>query len=326
MFKLATPTVLLAIPLPLLIWFFLPKAKKYYRSALNIPFIQMISPEQKNRQTTSYLSVSWLYVIWLLTIFAASGPTWVGEPRSLQHEGYNIMLILDISGSMEIRDRIQFGRPITRLELVKSTAEKFVKHRSADHIGLILFGTRAYLQTPLTQDHATILNRLQDATVGLAGKTTAIGDALGLAIKHMQHLPKKGRVIILLTDGANNAGILLPLKAAQLAKQDDIKVYTIGLSSETNLPFFNAMPASALDDLDEETLKTIASMTHGRYFRATDKRSLEHIYQLINQLETVTADSATIRPEKAYYPYPLGIALCCLMLWLIRYILREQYR
>ncbi len=323
MFELTTPIALLALFIPFIVWLVLPKAHASYQSALNIPFFEQIAPIKAQIKQASRITPIWFYLIWTLLVCAAAGPRWVGTPLPLEHEGHNIMLILDISGSMDIRDRMHHGRPSTRLDIVKEAAEQFIKRRNDAQIGLILFGSRAYLQTPLTKDHATILMRLKDATVGLAGKTTSIGDALGLAVKHMQHIPKKGRVIILLTDGANNSGMLLPLKAAQLAKQDDIKIYTIGLSSESGVPMFGGMPAP-VDDLDESTLKTIASMTRGQYFRATDKRSLEAIYQHINQLETVTHSSSTVRPERTFYPYPLAGALFFLMLWLTKAAIRGR--
>jgi Ca-activated chloride channel homolog len=314
MFELETPRALIALAMPFLTWLCLPRASETSSSALNIPFFDQIASlptKQKQRPHTSFF---WITLVWSLLTFAASGPTWVGEPLPLEHEGHNIMLILDISGSMDIRDRVQHGKPSTRLNVVKSAAKNFIKNRPGDKLGLVLFGTRAYLQTPLTRDHATVLMRLDDATVGLAGKTTSIGDALGLAIKHMQHVPKPGRVIILLTDGANNSGALLPLKAAQFAQSDNIKVYTIGLGSGSNQPHFGIMPTLS-DDLDEQTLKTIASMTDGQYFHATDERSLKHIYQLINQLETVPQEAETLRPKHDYYPYPLTLALFILTLW-----------
>jgi Ca-activated chloride channel homolog len=325
MFELAAPLALLLLPLPFLIWICLPRATKTHQSTLKIPFYDTVASIQINTKPSQKRSFLWFCLIWIFSVFAASGPRWIGEPLLLKHEGHNIMLVLDISGSMEIRDRVQYGRPTTRLDLVKQAAENFVKKRSDAQIGLILFGSRAYLQTPLTKDHATILMRLNDATVGLAGKTTAIGDALGLAVKHMQHVPEKGRVVILLTDGANNSGMILPLKAAQLAQKANIKVYTIGLSSDTGVPMFGHMPAPG-DDLDEQTLKTIAAMTEGQYFHATDKRSLQEIYQRISQLETVTHDDSTARPEKNYYPYPLTLALCCLMLLLIQIAFRGRQR
>lgn len=317
MFELVTPWALIALPLPLVIWLIMPRANTTSQRALNIPFFTRLSSIQTTQAHHSAGSYAWLVLIWILLVVALSGPRWVGEPRPLSREGHNIMLILDISGSMDIQDHLLNGRPSTRLSLVKHAAEMFIQHRPGDQLGLILFGTRAYLQTPLTHDHETVLMRLKDATVGLAGKTTSIGDALGLAVKHMQHIPAKGRVVILLTDGANNSGTLPPLKAAKLAQSDDIKVYTIGLgSSNTAYRRYGSIPVMA-DDLDENTLKTIASMTSGRYFRANDKRSLDNIYQLINQLETVSQSDATVRPETQYYLWPLTLALCLFLLWLI---------
>jgi len=315
-FELATPYALMLLPLPLILWVILPQAKANQEHALRVPFFQFFENSKHNKSNVSHMkSLSWFLLIWLLLVFALSGPRTVGHPQVFKHESHNIMLLLDISGSMEIRDRMEGNAVHTRLDIVKSAAKTFVKDRSYDQIGLILFGTRAYLQTPLTADHNAVLMRLDDASVGLAGKTTSIGDALGLAIKHMQKIPKAGRVIILLTDGANNSGALLPLKAAKIAKKDDIKVYTIGLSSRDNLPLFGQ--AAMVDDLDEHTLEQIADITGGMYFHATDMASLKKTYAKINQLETTPQPKASVRPIKEYYYYPLAMALIMLSLWLM---------
>lgn len=320
MFELATPWVLLALPLPLLIWLLVPRAVLRLPSALKVPFYQAMLSAMDNKKTAliGKAQISLLVIIWCLLVFAVAGPRWVGEPQPLTREGRNIMLALDLSGSMELADMLVNGRPASRLAVVKRAAEQFVQARTGDRIGLILFGTRAYLQTPLTYDRQNVLLRLEDATVGLAGQTTSIGDAIGLAVKRLQDVPAKGRIIILLTDGANNSGMLPPLKAAELAKLDNIKIYTIGLGAEsdprvTGGIFFNPNPSS---DLDEETLQEMAKITGGRYFRATDMQSLQEIYQSINQLETVSQDQATIRPQHDYYPWPLGLALLLLLYWL----------
>ena len=215
-------------------------------------------------------------------------------------------------------DMLLHGRPATRLAVVKRAAEQFVQDRVGDRIGLILFGTRAYLQTPLTYDRHSVLLRLEDATVGLAGETTSIGDALGLAVKRLQNVPSKGRMIILLTDGVNNSGVLPPLKAAELASADGIKIYTIGLGSEADPRAFGGMffNTNATADLDEETLKAVATMTGGRYFRATDMQSLQTIYRIINQMETISHEQAMVRPQHDYYAWPLAIALFLLFYWL----------
>lgn len=310
MFELAAPLALLLLPVPWIIWRFLPQFSYSRRQALKVPFFSMLSQLHQTPEPIERRPPVWLLLTWLCLILALVGPRWVGEPQQLSHEGHNIFLALDISGSMAIDDMVLQGHRSTRLDVVKQAAETFVRHRTGDKIGLILFGTRAYLQTPLTYDKHHILLRLIDASVGLAGQSTAIGDPIGLAVKHLSHTPSKGRIIILLTDGMNNAGILSPQKAAQLARNENIKIYTIGLGADSNLSnsFFSMMGSAA--DLDEKTLKEIATITHGRYFRATDPASLQHIYGLINHIESVSQEQATIRPQHDYYPWPLGFALC----------------
>lgn len=319
MFELAWPYALLAMPVPLLVWYFIPKAPVHLPAALKIPFFNDISGQIQSSASgfirRSHLAL--LFMVWALIVIALAGPRWVGEPKPVEREGYNMMLALDLSGSMELTDMMVQGRPVSRLSIVKYAAEQFVKERKGDRMGLILFGSRAYLQTPLTYDHQNLLMRIEDATVGLAGKTTSIGDALGLAVKSMQDVPKKGRVIILLTDGANNSGVLSPEKSAMLAKEEGIKVYTIGLGAESDPRALNQMlfNMSASVDLDEDSLQQVANLTGGRYYRAKDLSSLQQIYQRINQLEKVTQKEQTIRPQKDYYPWPLGTALIMLMLW-----------
>ncbi|WP_454781427.1 VWA domain-containing protein [Legionella sp. WA2022007384] len=322
MFELANPWVLILIPLPLIFWFLMPRAKVQLPAALKVPFFaDMVHiADQEKRSVSAQYSLLIPAIIWLLLVVALAGPRWIGAPKPISREGFNIMMALDLSGSMEIPDMLFHGRPVSRLSVVKSAAEQFVQDRTGDKIGLILFGTRAYLQTPLTYDRHSILLRLEDATAGLAGKTTSIGDAVGLAVKRLNNVPKKGRILILLTDGANNSGVLAPLKAAELAKEEGIKIYTIGLGSEADsralISDFMMQNASA--DLDEETLRKMADMTDGRYFRATDTETLNSIYQTINQLETINQEQATVRPQKEYYPWFVGLALLLCFSWLLR--------
>ena len=320
MFELAMPWALIVLPLPWLIWFLLPRAPTQLPAALNVPFFNAMFGivESEKRHIGKQTTLTLLFLVWSLLLFALAGPRWVGEPRPLSRDGYNIMLELDISGSMEMSDMLLQGRPATRLAVVKRAAEQFVEDRAGDRIGLILFGTRAYLQTPLTYDRHSVLQRLDDATVGLAGETTSIGDALGLAVKRLQNVPEKGRMIILLTDGVNNSGVLAPLKAAELASADGIKIYTIGLGSEADPRALGGMflNMNVTADLDEGTLKAVAEMTGGRYFRATDIQSLQSIYRSINQMETVSNKQAMVRPQHDYYPWPLAAALFLFLYWL----------
>ena len=330
MFEIALPWVFIAWPLPVVLWLLSSRAPLQLPVALRVPFFNAM---MSRIEETKYASGQWSsligwFVVWSLMLFALSGPRWVGEPRPLPREGYNIMLALDLSGSMEVDDMVLHGRPATRLAVVKRAAAQFVEDRKSDKIGLILFGSQAYLQTPLTYDHRSLLMRIEDSSVGLAGKTTSIGDALGLAVKRLQNVPSKGRVIILLTDGVNNSGVMAPLKAAELAAAEGIKIYTIGLGAQTdprmNNPLFLGLNAGV--ELDEDTLKEVANMTGGQYFRATDGQSLQSIYQTINQMETVTQEQQIIRPQHEYYAWPLALALLLYAYYLNRQlgVLRGQ--
>jgi len=323
MFELATPWALIALPIPLLMWFLLPRASLQLSVALKIPFFSaMLELIEREKCAITQQHTLWLlFTSWCFILIALAGPRWVGSPRPLVHESYNIMLALDISPSMGINDMTIHGRRTTRLAVVKRTAEQFVQARHGDKIGLILFGEQAYLLTPLTYDRHNVLMRLNDASVGLAGKSTSIGDALGLAIKRLQHVPARGRAIILLTDGVSNSGIIPPLKAAELAQTDNIKVFTIGLHSDIDPQSFSGMflSTNGSADLDEDTLKAVAKITGGRYFRASSLQSLERIYHDIDQMTRVSQEQATVRPQHEYYPWFLAIGL-----GLFLYVLIQQ--
>ncbi len=313
MFEFAWPWVFLAIPLPIIFWKMYPRYPNQLSLALKVPFFHELAEQFKDQKLgpTSSKYLIYIFIIWILLILSLAGPRWIGPPEPVTKEGYHIMLALDISASMALNDMSIKGKPVSRLTVVKKTAEQFVKDRTEDSIGLILFGTRAYLQTPLTFDRHTILLRLKDATVGLAGQTTSIGDAIGLAIKRLANVPKEGRIIILLTDGVNNSGVLSPLKAAQLANSENIKIYTIGLGAdENNVPLgLMMLNMNGQADLDEETLKKVAKMTGGQYFRATNIETLHQIYQQINKIEKQKQKRPELRPVKDYYIYPLMLAL-----------------
>lgn len=325
MFELAAPWILLLWPLPWLVQRFMAVNKAQASSALKVPFLDALL--QHGLLTSSiffkHQNFLWSFMIWSLLLFALAGPRWVGQPQSLLREGYNIMMVLDVSGSMEFNDMQVQGRAVTRLSVVKEAAKRFVEARAGDRIGLILFGSKAYLQTPLTFDRHNVLMRLSDASVGLAGNTTSIGDALGVAVKRLQHVPSQGRVIVLLTDGVNNSGVLAPLKAAQLARDASIKVYTIGLGAEHQIQSFGGflMQSNPAADLDEKTLKDVANLTHGQYFRATSAHSLQKIYAKINQLERSKQKEALVRPQKDYYPWPLAAAMVLFFAGLFRRLL-----
>ena len=224
------------------------------------------------------------------------------------------MLAVDLSGSMDQKDFELAGRRVDRLTATKAVASDFITRREGDRIGLILFGERAYLQVPLTLDRDTVKVLLLEAEIGLAGEKTAIGDAVTLAVRrvHEQDADEGDQVLVLLTDGANTAGEVPPLKAAELAQQVGLRIYTIGIGAEsmevTSIIGGNrAINPSA--DLDEATLTAIAQQTGGRYFRATDTSSLQDIYALVDELEPVEEPESGFRPIKSLYFWPLGAAL-----------------
>jgi Ca-activated chloride channel family protein len=234
--------------------------------------------------------------------------------------GRDLLLAVDISGSMNREDMVLEGQKATRLMVVKDVLEAFLARREGDRLGLILFGSGAYLQAPLTFDRATVNALLQETPLGIAGGKTAIGDAIGLAVKHLRDRPAENRVLILLTDGANNVGEVSPEKAAELAAQAGVRIYTVGVGAEVmEAPgwFGGAFGRATMNpsaDLDEATLTRIAEQTGGRYFRARNTEELAEIYRTLDALEPVPAPDEVFRPVTALFYWPLGVALGLSML------------
>ncbi len=308
------PWVWVAALLPLLaLW--LPRAHTGAETSLRVPFFKALQERGAvaGEQRRSRYWKLWLAIpAWLLLVMAAARPQLVGEPVNLPVSGRDLMLAVDLSGSMQEEDMRIGNRQVDRLTAVKAVAGEFIKHREGDRLGLILFADRAYLQVPLTFDRKTVNTLLQEAVLGLAGEKTAIGDAIGLAVKRLRNSAEDNRVLILLTDGANTAGSLDPLKAAQLAAREHIRIYTIGVGAGSRVvqdPFFGVRRLAS-SDLDEDTLKAIADITDGRYFRARDIRSLQKIYALLDQIEPVSdEDAATFRPVDELFSLPLALSL-----------------
>jgi Ca-activated chloride channel family protein len=221
------------------------------------------------------------------------------------------MVAVDLSGSMNRRDMQLDGQWTTRLAVVKQVAGAFIDRRDGDRIGLILFGTRAYLQAPLTFDRPTVRALLGEAVIGLAGEQTAIGDAIGLAIKRLRERPSDNRVLILLTDGANTAGAVNPLDAARFAAKLGLKVYTIGVGADVAMMqrLYGTTSINQSTDLDEPTLAAIARETGGRYFRARETSELVTIYGILDELEPVIADTEQFRPTAELFPWPMATSL-----------------
>lgn len=253
--------------------------------------------------------LAWL--VWALVIVAAARPQWVGEIETLPITGRDLLLAVDISGSMDTQDMILAGQPVNRLAVVKQVAGEFIQGRRGDRVGLILFGSRAYLQTPLTFDTETTALLLDEAEIGLAGRETAIGDAIGLAVKRLRDDASDDRVLILLTDGANTSGEVEPLQATEFAAREELTIYTVGVGADEMLirDFFGQRLVNPSADLDEDTLTAIAERTGGEYFRARDAEALTQIYERLDELEPVESDQETIRPVDELFYWPLSVAL-----------------
>ena len=324
MIQFIWPWIAVLLPLPLLIRFILPAKNTLKDAALRIPFMDdfnaTVTTENVTKKNTLLMVLTTL--AWCLLILSATRPQWLGEPVELPISGRDLMMAVDLSGSMQIKDFNINGQTVDRLQATKHVASEFISSRQGDRIGLILFGRQAYLQTPLTFDRKTVNTLLLEAAIGLAGQETAIGDAIGLAIKRLVNLDNtplditqnnnaQSRVLILLTDGANTAGEITPIKAAELAASNHLKIYTIGIGADEMIrhTFFGEQRVNPSADLDEKTLKAIADKTGGRYFRARDTNELKKIYSLLNQLEPTEKDSQNFRPITALYYWPLTVAM-----------------
>jgi len=245
-----------------------------------------------------------------LLVLAVSRPQWIGEVESLPVTGRDLLLAVDISGSMDTQDMILNRKAVNRLKVVKKVAGEFIQRRHGDRVGLILFGSRAYLQTPLTFDTETTATLLDESEIGLAGRETAIGDAIGLAVKRLRDDTTSDRVLVLLTDGANTSGEVQPLQAAEFAARDGLTVYTVGVGADEMMvqDFFGSRVVNPSADLDEDTLRSIAEQTGGRYFRARDAEGLEKIYEILDELEPVESDVEIIRPVDELFYWPMSVA------------------
>lgn len=312
MFSFEWPWILVLLPLPALIRWRAP-ARAAESAALRVP---SLDPFRVQRAPGRRLPLSRRWALWcaalawLCLVVAAARPLWLGPLIGVPVTGRDLMLAVDLSGSMGEHDFVLNGTRIDRLTATKRVARRFIAHRVGDRIGLILFGTHAYIQSPLTFDHRTVVKLLNEAVVGLAGRATAIGDAIGLAVKHLRGANADKRVLILMTDGANDAGELSPDAAARIAAHAGIKIFTIGIGADRVLVqgLFGLQAANPSTDLDAKALKKIASITGGRYFRARSLAGLEKIYAAIDKLEPIRQNPQRYRPRVDLFYWPLALA------------------
>jgi Ca-activated chloride channel family protein len=254
-------------------------------------------------------------------LLATARPQWLGEAIEIPISGRDLMLAVDLSKSMQEVDFILNGQRVDRLQATKAVVGNFIDRRVGDRLGLVLFGTQAYLHVPLTFDRATVKQLLYETVIGLAGPSTAIGDAIGLSVKRLRDNDSAHKVLILITDGANTAGAIEPERAAKLAAQMGLTIHTIGIGADEIMVrrIFGSFRLNPSRDLDETTLRAIADATGGHYFRARDVDELESIYAEIDKLEPVERGGEHFRPTTPLYPWPLAgaLALSALAVWLV---------
>src|SRR6478672_1425663 len=314
MLEFEWPWTFLLMPLPLLVWWLMPPYRDQ-QTSVHVPFFERIAEAtgqtpQPGAVVLRRRAIQMLVatVIWILIVVALARPQQVGEPVTHEVSARDLILAVDISGSMDQTDfRTADGKTIRRLDGVKSVLGNFISRRKGDRIALILFGSKAYVQVPFTQDLQTARTLLDQSEVGMAGQQTVIGDTIGLAIKTFESSKARQKLVILLTDGNDTASKVPPEHAADIARQNGVVVYTIG---------FGDPNVTGENRVDLSTLREVASMTGGQFFRAEDGTQLAKIYADIDRLAPVKLETISWRPKLPLFQWPLGAAtILALALW-----------
>lgn len=307
---LELPWVLLLLPAPLLVWLLLPPYRERQES-VRVPFLEDITAATGRAPSTGAVvhRLNWLQkllapVVWTLTVLAVARPVWVEDPIEKVQAARDLMLAVDLSGSMDARDfQGPDGTRLDRLEAVKLVLDDFIARREGDRIGLVVFGGQAFLQAPFTLDHEVCRQLLDETRIGMAGPQTVIGDAIGLSLKAFETSDTPEKVLILLTDGNDTGSKIPPLTAADLAAKQDIKIYTVAIGDPA---------AQGEERVDLEALHDIAAATGGQAFRGEDREGLEAIYRELDALEPVELETLSYRPRRPLYFWPLALGVLLL--------------
>lgn len=316
MLEFAHPWALLMLPLPIFVWWLVPPQRERV-SAVRVPFFTQIASAagSEARAGAVVMRRRWLQMlvailVWLLLIAGLAKPEWVGEPIVRTEAARDIMLALDLSGSMDYHDFPgEDGQDVSRFEAVQRVVDRFVAERESDRIGLIVFGTKAYLQLPFTRDLETARALVELMEVGMAGPKTALGDSIGLAIHSFESSEVDDRVLILLTDGNDTASKMTPINAADIAKLNGVEIYTIGIGNTE---------ATGEDRVDFDALTAIATRTGGEFFNAENEAALDAVYRRIDETAVADVRTQSWRPRESLVHWPAGFAL---ILVLITYVI-----
>ena len=306
MVELVHPWALLLLPLPLLMR--LLPAYKESRDSVRVPFFDKLVELSEQRPVTGAMILRrdraqkfLVNLTWICLVLAAAQPQWIGAPVEQQKSGRDLMVAVDLSGSMEASDfTLPDGTTVDRLQAVKAVLAELSEQRSSDRLGLIVFGDAAYLQTPFTDDHKVWSQLLAETEIGMAGQSTVFGDAIGLAIKLFQESDSDNRVLIMLTDGNDTGSTVPPVDAAKVAAATDIRIYTIAIGDPSTV---------GEEALDMGTISRVSEITGGQVFQALDQQALQRAYQTIGELEPEQYESISFRPRESLHWLPLGIAL-----------------
>lgn len=311
MLQFEYPWLFLLLLAPPVIWWLAP-AYKEQRDALQVPYLQRLASltrQQPSKAAVVLRRPLQLFVLlpvwWALIVAALARPVWLGDPIVKDEPTRDLMLLVDLSGSMDTRDFTDpQGRLVSRLDAVKVVLGEFIDRRKSDRLGLIVFGSEPYLQAPFTRDHRVVRELLSETRTGLAGVQTAIGDGIGLSLKHFESTQARRRIAVLLTDGNDTSSKVPPKRAAEIAARRGVAIYTVAVGN----------PAAAAEDkVDLETLQTISRETGGRSFRAEDRRQLDGIYRTLDALEPEQAKTISYRPKYALFQWPAGTVLLTLL-------------
>lgn len=326
MFNFQWPWMVFLLILPTLMWL-KSRDRSYASTDTQERKVTLLHPDLHNLQAAfhgerpaitlgSQVYYLWLALLWIGLILAIMRPQWLEPHTEERSEGYDLMLAVDASHSMEALDFTVEGRQVSRMQVVKGVMGRFIEGRLDDRVGLVIFGSQAFVLSPLTVDRQAVRHLLSDLVPRIAGDGTAMGDALGLGVKKLRERPEGSRVLVLIADGENTAGTIPPLEAARLAAREGIRIYAIGVGSDQKeVPIMEGGRLVTRDDLgfDEEVMRRIASATGGAYFRGTDTSALETIYQRIDELEKSKAESRTVMIPHPLFRWPLGLALLALL-------------
>lgn len=326
MFEFASPWLFLLLPLPLLAIWLLPDYRES-QDSVRVPFFKrlvMLSGEKPGKGAASLQRVwfqrFWVPLSWILLVVALARPEWVGDAIEQNKSARDLMVAVDLSGSMEVNDfSAADGSKISRLDAVKEVLAEFASQREGDRLGLIVFGDSPYLQAPFTDDHKTWISLLNETRIGMAGQSTMFGDAIGLAIKLFESSETKNRVLIVLTDGNDTGSKVPPIEAAKVAADKDVIIYSIAIGDPQT---------QGEEALDLDVMDAIAEITEGGFYQALDRSQLESAYQAIDDLEPQQYQTLSYRPRISLHHYPLAMIITGYMLFLVlmTFAVRRQNR